>query len=179
MSELLNNILEYLFLFRERSEEILLPLLPYFKIGSVIVSVLLLYGIFFCIIKTNWITGKIERWVEVLKAGDLTRLRSLRAWKKIQKNMRSESIADWKTAIIEADKILDELLKASGFRGETIDDRFNQITPEFISNTNQIKEIHLFRNRIINEPNFIIRREDAWIAIYTYQKAFEELGLLG
>lgn len=179
MSELLNNILEYLLFFRERSGEILLPLLPYLKVGSVIISAFLLYGIFFCIIKTNWMTGKIDRWVDVLGAGDLTRLRSLRVWKKIQKNMKSENMTDWKAAIIEADKILDEILKSSGFRGETVDDRFNQITPEFIPNAAQIKEIHQFRNRIVNEPEFIIRREDAWIAIYVYQKAFEELGLLG
>jgi len=178
MPEFLKPIIDWLMELRAQAGEILIPLLPFLKVLAIILSVFFIWVIVYSVVKSNVVILKLERLVDVLGAGNLARMRSLRGWRRIQKNMKSDKMADWKTAISDADKILDDVLKMSGLQGETIDDRFNQVTDELISNANQIREAHRLRMRIEKEPELVFRKEDALAAVFIYQRAFEELKLI-
>jgi hypothetical protein len=174
----MQSIVDWLLNFREQAGEFIIPILPAFKIASIIISALLLWGIIYSIVKSRWLIDRMDRLTDILGAGDLLRIRSLRGWKKIQKNIKSDKVEDWKSAIFDADKILDDVIKASGVQGETVDERFNQLAPEIISNANQVKEAHQIKKRIKDNPESVLRKEDALAAVFIYQKAFEDLKLI-
>jgi len=109
---------------------------------------------------------------------NLSKRRSVKAWKQIKKRFDIGDDSNLKLAIIEADKILDELLKISGYQGETMADRLKQLTTAQLSNINEIWGVHKLRNSIVHEPNFQISRGEAWNAIEIYKKAFKEFGLI-
>jgi len=164
---MLNNII---FWYREN--------LLMFQIVSFFISVILLFLSVYFIAKTNIIDKKVNEFIDILGKADISRRRLLKAWKQIQKRLKIGSEAQLKLAIIEADKILDEILKKSGYQGENMSDRLKQITPAQISNIEEIWQAHKIRNRIVHEPDFSISRNEAKNILEIYKKAFQESGLI-
>ena len=85
---------------------------------------------------------------------------------------------DWKIAILEADKILDEILKMSGYIGSNLDDRLELINQENLATLIEVKKAHNLARRIIEDPIMELKKEDAIIHLKSYKKAFIELNLL-
>ncbi|MEO6729481.1 MAG: hypothetical protein ABIM99_06190 [Candidatus Dojkabacteria bacterium] len=60
-----------------------------------------------------------------------------------------------KTAVIEADKLLDYVLKSKKVKGETLGDRLKSSKNLFsTSSYNKVWEVHKLRNRLAHEMNF-------------------------
>lgn len=152
--------------------------LIWFQLVSLIISSILVMAIVWLIVKSNFIAEKTGYFFDVLGKASLSKKRSLKALKQIQKRFKIGDESNLKMAIIEADKILDELLKVSGYKGETMSDRLKLLTSAQLSNINEIWEAHKLRNRIVHEPNFHLTRGEAWNAVEIYKKAFKEFGLI-
>ncbi|KKR88926.1 MAG: hypothetical protein UU85_C0001G0117 [Candidatus Wolfebacteria bacterium GW2011_GWA2_42_10] len=148
------------------------------EIVSLIISGILLWLTVFLILKTQFIREKTHYFFDVIGEKNLTRRRSLKAWKQIQKRLEANDESNLKLAIIEADKILDEILKMSGYRGDTMADRLKQINPSQLSNIEEIWQAHKIRNRIVHEPDFHIPRGEAWMVVEIYKKALQQFGLI-
>lgn len=164
--------------FREEAGSFISSNLLLFQLGSVIISGILVWGIIYAIVRSKWINRKTELWMDYLGVGDVGKRRQLRAWKQIVRKMRSDDINNWKTAIIDADKILDDIVKSSGYRADTADERIKQLAPEALSNSEEVKEAHRVRNRVAQEPDFMITKEEALATLKIYKKSFQEFGLL-
>lgn len=178
MKEIINEIIKYTLEFRQAAGDFLGQYLLIFQLTSLVTSGFLVWGIIYTIARTKWINRKIEYWMDYLGAGDVGRRRQLVAWKQIVKAMRTNEIGKWKMAILEADKLLDEVLKSSGLRAATSEERFKQLTPESVSNFTQLQEAHRVRNRVAQEPDFNITKDDALSVLKVYKAAFQEFGLL-
>jgi hypothetical protein len=94
------------------------------------------------------------------------------------KRMNTGEMTNWKLAIMEADHVLDEIVKASGFRAPTADERFKQLGPEMFTNLAELQEAHRVRNRVAQEPDFMITKDEALKTLRVYKKSFQEAGLL-
>lgn len=116
--------------------------------------------------------------MDVFGAGNLPRRRAVRAWLQIKKRLKIGDEANLKSAIIEADKILDELLKISGYQGKNMDERLEQVGPAQLSNINDVWSAHKIRNRITQEPDFHITKQETELIINIYKKSFQEFGLI-
>jgi hypothetical protein len=149
-----------------------------FQIISFFVSVVLLSFVVYFIIRLNIVGEKIDDFVDILGKADISQRRSLKAWKQIQKRLKTKNNAQLKLAVIEADRILDEILKRSGYQGGTADERLKQITLEQLSNISEILQARRIRNRIALEPDFEISPGEAESLIEIYKKAFQEFGLI-
>jgi len=175
------QIISFLLLLRATFVEPFLMYQTFWKALSVLISLALALGIGYTIFRL-WvlgvITGRAEFFVEVATAKNLSRRRSIKAWNQIQKRLQVGDEAHMKLALIEADKILDEILKISGFRGETMAERLQKLTPAQIPNINKLWIGHKVRNRIVHEPDFTVSREDILELIEEYRKAFKGFGLL-
>ncbi|MDP3729351.1 MAG: hypothetical protein Q8R26_01160 [bacterium] len=147
-------------------------------IVSILISGLLVWGIIWIIVKTNYLTIKKEQFLDTLGRGHVSRSRSLRGWKQIQKRLASEEQNDWKLAILEADHILNEILKMSGYLGVRLEDKLDLITEAQLSNVLQIKNAHIIRDNISKDPSYQITQEFAKDVIEVYRKAFAELNLI-
>lgn len=95
-------------------------------------------------------------------------------WGEIMRHMDSAKEAEWKMAIIEADKLLDLILQRAGFPGGTIGERLMNAQSGQIQTLEGIWEAHKVRNRIAHDPNHFMRYTEAKRAIEFYAQTFRE-----
>lgn len=93
-------------------------------------------------------------------------------------HIASEEPNDWKLAIIEADIILDGLLKERGYAGSSLGERLRSITPSQLETIDDAWEAHKIRNRIAHDgADFILTKRIAEETINRYRRVFTELGV--
>ncbi len=95
-------------------------------------------------------------------------------WENVIQHIESPNMNDWKQAILEADIILDDILTAMGYRGESIGEKLKRVEAGDFHSLNEAWEAHKVRNQIAHESNFVITQHDALAAINMYRKVFEE-----
>ena len=154
------------------------PNLVWLQLASILLSGLFIWGIVYIITKTSYFNGKVEKYMDILGFGNLTQRRSLKGWEQIKKRIISPAQQDWKLAVLEADKIFDEILKMAGYLGSDLNKKLEILKPENLANLDEIKEAHFLANQILRDPNKELKREDAIITLRSFKKAFIELNLL-
>ncbi|MBU4348659.1 hypothetical protein KJ671_04130 [Patescibacteria group bacterium] len=172
--EIINYILE----FYNFIKELISSNLPWLHSISLLLSGLFLWGIIYIFIKTDYFNLKTEEYMDIFGVGNLTKRRSLKGWEQIRKRILSSDQQDWKIAILEADKILDEILKMSGYIGSDLDNRLELVRKENLAVLEEIKNAHNLARQIIKDPSMELKKENAIVALKSYKKAFIELNLL-
>lgn len=99
-------------------------------------------------------------------------------WEEVLRHMDSEREAEWKFAVIEADKLVDNMLKKAGYSGDTMGDRLINISKEQFLSIEGLWEAHKVRNKLVHEPNYFLRYAEARQVIKLYEAALEELGMI-
>lgn len=90
----------------------------------------------------------------------------------------SESPNDWKLAIIEADIVLDDILKERGYAGNSLGERLKGISLNQLASLNDAWEAHKIRNRIAHDgADFVLTKRVAQETIARYQRVFTEFGV--
>jgi len=89
-------------------------------------------------------------------------------WESIKKRLETGEESQYKIAIIEADDLIDDLIKRMAYPGADMAERIENINPGQIENIEDIKKAHLVRNRIVHDESFAVTKEQAQevIAIY-------------
>lgn len=100
-----------------------------------------------------------------------------RRWQRIMKRLDTGNEAEYKLAVIEADGLLDDMLKKMRLPGETVDDRIQRITPIMIDNVAELKAAHQMRNSIVYDPDYRLNVSEAKRLLLVYQRTFEDLDL--
>lgn len=91
----------------------------------------------------------------------------------------SDNPNDWRLAIIEADIILDDLLKSRGFAGNSLGERLKSISPQQMNNLNEAWEAHKVRNKIAHDgADFVLTKRLAQETIGRYRLVFNEFDLI-
>ena len=152
--------------------------LVWFQVISMIISGLLLSWIVYFMIKSNFFGKKVEDYMDVHGIGNLTKRKSLKGWEQIKKRISTSVQQEWKIAVLEADTILNEILKMAGYLGISLDKKLDILTKENLSNLEEIKKAHLLSNQIMRDPSMELKKEDAIIALKSFKRAFIELTLL-
>lgn len=149
------------------------------KIISVIFSILLLFIIFFLIFKLRENVKKsLELVTEKVTSSSESAKVVSKEWGSVIEKMGKEDANSHKMAVIEADKILDDLLKKNGYIGDDMGERLKQLTTAQLSNIDEVWQAHRVRNRVVHEPDFQLTRPQAKRAIEIYQKALEDLEMI-
>lgn len=174
----IERAVEYLFAVREFLGNLLVSNLGVLQFVSLLISAALFSGIVYLIAKLNLVGMGMEKLSEVIGKKDLSRRKSVRAWQQVERRMAVGDEAHVKLAVIEADKILDEILKMAGLTGETMADRLKKLTPAQLSNIENVWRVHKIRNRIVHEPDYHLAPADAASAVEIYRVALKELGLI-
>ena len=96
-------------------------------------------------------------------------------WDTVKKHISSENQNDWRQAIMEADIILDDLLKKLGYRGDSIGDRLKRVSKGDFKTLQQAWDAHLVRNEIAHEGSSVeLNHIEAKRVIGLYRQVFEE-----
>ncbi len=96
-------------------------------------------------------------------------------WLQIETSAGSEP-GSQQLAILNADKLLDQALKARGFSGETMGDRLKNARSSF-KNNNAVWAAHKLRNQIAHEE-VTIKPQTVRQALSTFKTALKDLGAL-
>ena len=96
-------------------------------------------------------------------------------WEEVQRHITSTREAEWKFAVIEADKIVDDTLKNAGFPGETLGERLMNIQPGQLITLQNLWEAHKIRNRLVHDTNYFLRYSEAKRAVGLYERTLKEL----
>jgi hypothetical protein len=87
---------------------------------------------------------------------------------KILDRLKSNNPSQYKAAILEADAFADEILAGSGYKGATMTEKLESVQESRLETRNLLMEAHLVRNRIVNEVDLVLSREETekWLAAY-------------
>ena len=85
---------------------------------------------------------------------------------------------DWKLAIIEADIVLDDVLKQRGYAGNSLGERLRSIAPSQLATLDDAWEAHKIRNQIAHGgADFVLTQRLAEETINRYRRVFGEFGI--
>lgn len=99
-------------------------------------------------------------------------------WDEITKHMESAKEAEWKFAVIEADKLADLVLKRAGFVGDSMGDRLVNIQDGQIISLQDLWDAHKVRNQLAHNVDYFLRYSEARQAIEKYNSFLQEMGVL-
>lgn len=97
-------------------------------------------------------------------------------WQKIAKRLETGNASQYKIAILEADKFVDEILAGISHKGENMSERIEQMNPGQLENVEDLARVHRIRNEIIKDKDFMVDEKTARETVAVYEdvlKSFE------
>ncbi len=102
---------------------------------------------------------------------DGPRKKLAKRWGKIKAKLKTGSEDQYKLAIIEVDKLVDNLIFRMGYKdGKNFGERLENVPPGQIEDISDIKEAHAIRNRVILEEDFKVDRKLAAKTLALFEK---------
>jgi len=100
-------------------------------------------------------------------------------WDNIMKVLNSENQADFKLAVLEADRLMDDIFKKANYKGDALGERLLKVKPYMFKNLGGVFRAHLIRNRILYEGDkFELTKEKTAEVLGVYEEALKELEYL-
>jgi len=152
------------------------PFLPLIKSILNISSVLFLALIIFILFKLNKVMKEDSKKYSPIDIEREEKQKSKIEWEIILGHLNSQNQAEWKLAIIEADSILDEILKEVGYVGETLADRLKAAGDGGV--IQQAWEAHKIRNMIAHEGGTELTHREAKRVVGLYENVFKKFGYI-
>lgn len=144
-----------------------------------ILIVFLVVGIVYCALRLYEIRKEQGDKLTVIKIKDDGENIRNERWSVVQNHLNSENEADWKFAVIEADNILDELVRKMGYDGEDLGERLKAVEPSDFQSLQSAWEAHKVRNQIVHESSgFKLTYAEAKRIIGLYEQVFREFEYL-
>ena len=146
------------------------------KILFIVAALILLGFIIFALAKTSWLK-KLLIWdlVEFFSFRPYGVRKVVKAWAKITARLETGLESEYKLAVIEADSMLNDILKRMGFGGETLGERLEKLTAATLPNLEQIWEAHKIRNNIVHDPDYRLTLDEARRVLGIYEQALRDL----
>ena len=99
-------------------------------------------------------------------------------WEEILRHLASNVEAQWRFSLIEADKLVEDVLRRAGFPGDTMGERLMNIQSGQLQTIDGLWEAHKLRNRIAHDLNYFLRYTEAKRAIEQFEATLRELSAL-
>ncbi len=146
------------------------------KIVFLIFSALFAGFIVWALINTSWLKRLIiQDWKEFFTYQPYKEKKFIRKWKEIKERIESGLEADMKLSLIEADELLDAVLKEQGYEGKNLGERLEKLSADTVSNISYVKQAHQVRNDIVHDPAYKLTAKKADYILSIYQKALIDL----
>ena len=108
------------------------------------------------------------------KLGDADRSKVLRKWKEVEALVEERR---FKEAILEADKVLDFVLKRMNIRGQGLGERLRN-AESLLKSYDDLWKAHKVRNRLVHEIDFEIGPKKTQEVLNTFHKTLKDLNAL-
>ncbi len=97
-------------------------------------------------------------------------------WQKIEQ-LQNQGDTGWQLAVLEADKLLDQALKAAGYPGQTMGDRLKDAQRAF-RDTDAVWQAHKLRNRLAHESDVRLNTIVVSRTLRQFKLGLKDLGAL-
>ncbi len=150
------------------------------KSALAVLGVLFLAGSFWATLKIWEVHHVIHEKYSPIHLDETLAREKLSQWQVVLDHVNSESPAEWKIAILEADDILDQILEDLGFTGETVAEKLKSMSRTKIASYDDLWEAHKVRNEIAHGGaiEMDLSKKMARDTIAKFGNAFKELGYL-
>lgn len=99
-------------------------------------------------------------------------------WLKIEERLRTNQNSQFKIAILEADKMVDEILLNIGYAGKNMKERLELADANQIEEIDSLIEGHEIRNKIIQDDSFSLDRNEADRVVGLYREFLDDLEII-
>ena len=115
---------------------------------------------------------------QTLRGAVVSTSRIAKQWEKIRQRLEAPVEAEWKIAVIDADMLVDDLLRRMGYAGSSLGDRLKSISSEQLSSIEAIWAGHKVRNKVVHDPNMTFLHREAREAITNFEVFLKEADVL-
>lgn len=100
-------------------------------------------------------------------------------WESIIEKINSANSSDWRLAIVEADIMLEELLRRSGYHGDTLGEMLKSVEKSDFTTLESAWEAHKIRNAIAHRgADFPLNEREAKHAVSLFEEVFKEFKII-
>lgn len=147
-----------------------------FKIIFIIISIIFFAAIVYYALNTSYLGHLfIQDFKDASSWKDYGRSKIFKKWQKIKKRLEKDNEAEYKLALIEADKILDDILKRMGYGEESLNEKLKHLSSSHVSNLEELLEANEICQNVIRDPDYRLNREKAGEIISIFEKSFKDL----
>jgi hypothetical protein len=153
--------------------------LLFLKIIFIAFSLALIGFFIFVAFSTTWLKRFILWDVqEIMTYRPFGVRRIVKQWRKIKARLDTGLESEYKLAIIEADSMLDDILRRMGFAGASLGERLDKLTLASLPNLEETRKAHQIRNNIVHDPDYRLSLDESKSTLAIYEKALENLQAL-
>ncbi len=109
--------------------------------------------------------------------GAFTREQIKKRWSQIEALQATPDRTSERMAVIEADKLLDEVLRSMGMPGKSMGERLTFAQHKYFR-LRQVWWAHKVRNQLVHEDSFELKRAQSRAAVKSFREALRELGAM-
>ncbi|XKT75169.1 MAG: hypothetical protein ACJKSS_00030 [Patescibacteria group bacterium UBA2103] len=154
----------------------LITLWGWYTLIATIVTLVLLTIFLYSYINLRRIRAEDEKFLnDAVIVSDDSGPQELTRWQKIEALFNEGGEANWRQAIIEADIMLDDMLTAQGYDGDSVGEKLKAIEPSDFNTLQYAWAAHKVRNQIAHEgQNFVLTEREARQAMHWFERVFDE-----
>jgi len=146
------------------------------KILFIAFSVFCLAGAIYFYKKTGYLhLDQLETWDILKNFKDYGVSKAQKQWKKIKQNFEKDDPVYWKLALLEAEKLMDEILIRMGLGPGTMDERLSRATVDEIPNLQDVIRARSLCQDIAKDPDYRLDKENAENTLGAFEKALISL----
>ncbi len=143
---------------------------------SVIITTIFAIAAFYLSVKRKEFDEKIKATEVAVK--EVSQVGAIQEqWNDIMRHIDSTHEGEWKFAVIEADTVVDNVLK-NYFPGATMGDRLMNIDKTKLLSIDDLWEAHKIRNRLAHDAGYFLRHAEALRAVRLFESTLKELGAI-
>lgn len=111
---------------------------------------------------------------ESLRGSVVSTSRLAKQWAKIRERLAQPTEAEWKISVIEADNLVDDVLRRMGYPGTSMGERLKNITQAQVTTLDAIWAGHRVRNKIVHDPEGRLLHREARDTIANFEAFLNE-----
>ncbi|NTV22457.1 MAG: hypothetical protein HGB03_02705 [Candidatus Yonathbacteria bacterium] len=139
------------------------------------ITLLLIIGLGFIIVRIWELHKEMKKKPTFAEPEHVEKTKENERWEVVRMHVASSVPSDWRMAIIEADNILDDMVKRMGYEGKDLGERLRAVEPSDFLSIQSAWEAHKVRNKIAHEGlGFEISQREAKRVIDLYEQVFRE-----
>lgn len=159
--------------------QILFIVLQIVRFLFIVISIIFALALIFLLTRNRYVENRVVNdWKEFLKERPYQKVKMIKDWERIIKQVKEGDESDKKLAIIEADDIVNDMLEKMGYKDEKLEDKLSKVDKDIIPNVEDLKKAHKKRRDIVYDPGYTLSDEETDEVIAIYEKTFKDLQFL-